>query len=124
MNTQVAVTAFRKTSTSWGPVFFTNYVHGTGLEETKEYAGRRLIHNCQLWQAAAVSAATPPLFRPQTVGMFYLLILILIFFLFFEIHKNHSLSSHIHSLHSHLSIEFNILMSIKYLIDTIHIFFL
>jgi hypothetical protein len=59
------------------------YVHGTGLEETKEYAGRRLIHNCQLWQAAAVSAATPPLFRPQTVGMFYLLILILIFFLFF-----------------------------------------
>jgi hypothetical protein len=58
-------------SSSWGPVFFTNYVHCIGLEETKEFAGRRLIHNCQVWQAAAVSAATPPLFRPQTVGMFY-----------------------------------------------------
>jgi hypothetical protein len=66
------VTAFRKTSTSWCPVFFANYVHGSGLEETKECAGRRLIHNCQLWQVAAVSAATPPLFRPQTVGMFYI----------------------------------------------------
>jgi hypothetical protein len=98
MNTQVAVTAFRKTSTSWGPVFFTNYVHGTGLEETKEYAGRRLIHNCQLWQAAAVSAATPPLFRPQTVGMFYHSHSHSLFLFFFEIHKNHSFSPHTYSL--------------------------
>jgi predicted acylesterase/phospholipase RssA len=64
----VAVTAYRKMSTTWGPVFFTNYMHELGLEETKEYAGRRLIHTCDVWQVAAVSTATPPLFRPQTVG--------------------------------------------------------
>jgi hypothetical protein len=63
------VSAYRKTSPTWGPVFFTNYVHGAGLEELKEYEGRRLIHTCQLWQVAASSASTPPLFRPQSVGM-------------------------------------------------------
>jgi hypothetical protein len=52
-----------------GPIFFTNYVHEIGLEETREFAGRRLIHNCQVWQAAAVSATTPPLFPPHLVGM-------------------------------------------------------
>jgi hypothetical protein len=66
----ISQTSTTVASSSWGPVFFTNYVHCIGLEERKEYAGRRLIHNCQLWQAAAVSASTPPLFRPHIVGMF------------------------------------------------------
>jgi hypothetical protein len=66
----VAVTAYRKGAIKWGPVFFTNYVHGAGLEETKDFSGRRLIHNCRVSETAAVTSSTPPFFRPQYVGMF------------------------------------------------------
>jgi hypothetical protein len=67
-NSLVAVTAFRTTSTTWDPVFFTNYIHESGLSEAEEYSGRKIVHNCYVWQAAATSLAVPSLFRPQSVG--------------------------------------------------------
>jgi predicted acylesterase/phospholipase RssA len=63
----VAVTAYRKSSPLWEPVVFANYVHERGLEDCKDCAGRRLVHHCPLWQAAAMCGATPPLFRPQSI---------------------------------------------------------
>jgi predicted acylesterase/phospholipase RssA len=66
--TLVAVTAYRKTALKWGPVFFANYVHGAGLEETTDFSGRRIIHNCRVSEVATVTSSTPPFFRPHLVG--------------------------------------------------------
>jgi len=67
-NCLVAVAAHRKTSESMSPVFITNYVHGEGLAESKEYAGPRLIHNCYVWEAAKVALSIPAYFKPWTIG--------------------------------------------------------
>lgn len=62
--------AFRTTSTTRDSVFFTNYVHESGLSETEEFSGRKVIHNCYVWEVAAVCLTIPPLFPPLLVGMF------------------------------------------------------
>jgi hypothetical protein len=55
--------------TSLVPVFFTNYVHSQGLNQSRGESSPRLIYRCPVWQVAAVSASTPPLFSPQKIGM-------------------------------------------------------
>lgn len=58
----------RGLSSRW-PVFFTNYVHSTGLEDCKEVGGQRqIIFDSSVWHAAVITLSTPPFFRPLRFG--------------------------------------------------------